>query len=86
MDIADLESTKLLRKNFTIELRVGARTRDMPDVDDKRDLGGAEEIHELGGGSRRMPDRVKAQRHIEEQVRVPGASSTSPLAGSGALV
>jgi len=67
MDVSDLKAMQLVRKAFPIELRVCARTRHMPDIDEKLNLRGAKEIHELGGGPRRMPDREKAQRHTKDQ-------------------
>ena len=80
MDVVDLKATQLLRKDFAVELRVGAGTRYMPDIDDKLDSRRAEEIHELSGGARRVPDREKTQRHIEEREQAPACkASTSAL-------
>jgi hypothetical protein len=42
----------------------------MPDIDDKLDSRRAEEIHELSGGARRVPDREKAERHIEKREQI----------------
>jgi hypothetical protein len=38
MYIADLEALQFVRKDFSIELRISARTREMPNIDDKLDL------------------------------------------------
>lgn len=47
-----METMQLVRKMFPIELRVGARARHTPDINDKLDLRGAKKIHELRDGSR----------------------------------
>ena len=67
MDVSDLETMQLVRKTFPIELRVSARTRYAPDIDDKLDSRGVKKIHELGDRPRRMPDSEKAQRHTQSK-------------------
>lgn len=71
MDVSDLKTLQLARKMFPIELRVGARARYTPDIDDKLDLRGAKKIHELGDRPGRMPDGEKTQRHTEDREKAP---------------
>ena len=62
---------QFVRKTFPIELRIRARARYTPDIDDKLDLRGAKKIHKLGDGPRRMPDGEKTQCHTEDREKTP---------------
>ena len=64
-----MKTVQLLRKTFSIELWVGARTRYMPDIDDNLDFRGAKKIHELGDRSCRMSNSEKVLRQTEDQAQ-----------------
>jgi hypothetical protein len=78
VNIADLPFRQRNRQRIGIELRIGARSRDRPDIDDQVNPGFVQQVDELGDASSRMADGEEDGRFVLREAWQGGVGSAAP--------
>lgn len=81
--VGDRALRKRPRQRIAVELRIGARMRYCPDVDDLGHVGASQKCDEIADGAPRMADGVKGVGHSVEP-GIQGIRSRKPAGGTSA--